>query len=265
MWKNKVVIITGSSIGIGFSLATEISKKGAKVILNARNKDRLYNSFTNLKAQNFDISACAGDISKYKDCKKIIEHTISNYGKLDILINNAGITAEATLEEMKPEIFKQVVDVNFLGSVFMAKAALPYIKQSKGSILFIGSVAGIHGLGNYSAYCSSKMALKAVVESLRKETYKTGIHIGLANIGFTENDSQKTHYDKNGNITALPSRKTIKQVPVKTVAHQIIKMIEKRKFKSSFTFLGKLNAIINRISPLLVHKILLAVYLKNRK
>jgi len=265
MWKEKVVIITGSSIGIGFSLATEIGKKGAKVVINARNKNRLDKSFENLKTQGFDISACAGDISKYEDCEKIIKHTINTFGKLDILINNAGITAEATLEEMKPEIFKQIIDVNFIGSVFMAKVALPYIKQTKGSILFIGSVAGINGLGNYSAYCSSKMALNALVESLRKETHKTDIHIGLANIGFTENDPQKTHYDKNGNLTALPSRNSIKQTPVKKVAHQIIKMIEKRKSKSNFTFLGKLNAIVNRISPTLVHKILLNVYLKNKK
>ena len=188
MWKDKVVIITGSSIGIGRRLAIEIGKRGGKVVINARNKSRLNKTCEDIKTQGLKISACPGDISKYEDCVKIIGHSIKIYGKLDVLINNAGINAIGTLEEINSDIFRQVMDVLFLGSVYMTKAAIPYIRKTKGSILFVGSLAGIHGLGNYSAYSSSKMALTALAESLRIEMHKTGVHIGLAYIGFTEND-----------------------------------------------------------------------------
>jgi len=262
MWKDKVVIITGSSIGIGRRLAIEIGKRGGKVVINARNKSRLNNTYEDMKAQGLNISACPGDISKYENCAKIIDHSIKTYGKLDVLINNAGINVEATLEGINPDIFRQVMDVFFLGSVYMAKAALPYIRKAKGSILFVGSLAGIHGFGNYSAYCSSKMALTALTEALRMEMHKTGVHIGLAYVGFTENDPEKTLLNKDGLIMPPPTRIMAKQNSVTKVALQLMRMIERRKSKSAFTLLGKLNAIVNRISPSIVHQILLNSYKK---
>jgi len=241
MWKDKVVIITGSSIGIGRRLAIEIGKRGGKVVINARNKSRLNETCENMKTQGLNISACPGDISNYEDCEKIIDHSIKLYGKLDVLINNAGINAEG-----------------------MTKAAIPYIRKTKGSILFVGSLAGIHGFGNYSAYCCSKMALTALTESLRMEMYKTGVHIGLAYVGFTENDPEKTLMNKDGLIMPHPPRTMIKQKSVTKVAHQLMRMIERRKYKSAFTLIGKLNAIVNRISPFIVHRILLSSYKKNQ-
>jgi len=130
--------------------------------------------------------------------------------------------------------------------------------------LFVGSLAGIHGFGNYSAYCSSKMALTALTESLRMEMHKTGVHIGLAYLGFTENDPEKTLMNKDGLIMPHPPRTMAKQKSVTTVAHQLMRMIERRKSKSAFTLLGKLNAIVNRISPSIVHRILLISYKKGQ-
>lgn len=260
MWNNKVVIITGSSSGIGRSLAIEIGKRGGKVVINARNVKRLNQTYSNMKMQGLDISACLGDISKYEDCVKIIEHTIKSYGKVDVLINNAGITAIASFEETKPEVFKQIMDVNFLGAIYMTKAALPYITNTKGSVLFVSSLAGIHGIGCYSAYCSSKMALTALVESLRIEMHQTGVHFGLAYVASTENNPEKTFLDKNGILIKEPARIRIKPSPVKKVALKLMQMIELRQTKFAFTLLGKINAILNRISPFIVHQIFLKAY-----
>lgn len=260
MWKNKVVIITGSSSGIGRSLAIEIGKRGGKVVINARNVKRLNQTYSNMKMQGLDLSVCAGDISKHEDCVKIIEHTIKSYGKVDVLINNAGITAIASFEETKPEVFKQLMDVNFLGAIYMTKAALPYIINTKGSVLFVSSLAGIHGIGRYSAYCSSKMALTALLESLRIEMYQTGVHFGLAYVAATENNPEKTFLDKNGILIKEPARIRIKPRPVKKVALKLMQMIELRQTKFAFTLLGKINAVINRISPFIVHQIFLKAY-----
>lgn len=264
MWKDKVVIITGSSIGIGCRLANEIGNRGGKVVINARNKDRLDKTYMDLKTQGLDITACSGDISKYEDCVKIIEFTIKIYGKLDVLVNNAGTTAIGNFEEVKADVFRQIMNVNFLGSVYMTKAALPYIKQTEGSVLFVGSLAGIHGLGNYSAYCSSKMALTALVESLKIELHQTGVHIGLAYLGFTENDPEKTFLDKDGLLMSEPARNTIKPVSANKVALQLMRMIERREYKSTFTPTGKLIAIMNRILPYILQRVFLNKYSKDK-
>lgn len=264
MWNDKVVIITGSSIGIGRRLALEIGKRGGRVVINARNKDRLNQTCTDLKLKGLEISACQGDVSIFEDCKKIVEHSVNTYGKIDLLINNAGICSKANLEEIEPNVFKKILDVNLLGSVYMTKVTLPFIKLTTGSIFFVGSIASIHGLGDYSAYCSSKSALKTLVESLRIELYRTGIYVGLANVGFTENDPKKTFLDKNGKSIAVPSRDAIRQEPVNNVALRLMRMIEQRKVVSTFSLMGKISEIVSRFSPLLVHRVLLNSYMKNQ-
>lgn len=263
MWKDKVVLITGSSRGIGRQLATEIGKLGGIVVLNGRNKNRLEETATQLKTKGLNVAFVPGDISKPDSCAKVIGQTIAAFGKLDVLINNAGISAKATVEEINPEVFKQVMDVNFMGSVYMTQAALPYIKQTRGSILFIGSLAGIHGIGNHAAYCCSKMALTGLVDSMRIELHQTGVHLGLAYVGFTENDPEKTLLDKDGQAILQRARNGIKQAPVKQVARQLMRMVERRQARATFTMLGKLNAFINRISPTVVHRILLNAYSKS--
>jgi len=264
MWKDKVIIITGSSSGIGHRLAIEIGKRGGIVVINARNAERLNKTCENMKAQGLDVSACPGDISKYENCVNIVEHTIKGYGKLDVLINNAGQTAIARFEDIKPDIFRKIMDVNFLGSVYMTRAALPYITQTKGSVLFVGSQSGIHGMGSYSAYCSSKMALTALVESLRIEMHETGVHFGLAYVCSTENSPEKTFLNKDGLLISEPERIRIKPKSVDKVTHLLMRMVERRQSKSAFTLLGRINAIINRISPSMVHQILLNAYKKDQ-
>lgn len=256
MWKDKVVLITGSSMGIGKSLALQLGALQAKIVLNGRNENRLNQFHQEFINKGFDSIAISGDISNYDDCVRIIHQIIDTYGKIDVLINNAGIATMSSVEEMNPEVFKKVIDVNLNGSVFMTMAALPFLKNSCGSILFIGSIAGIHGIQNYSAYSCSKMALTAFVESLQIELNESDVYIGHAYVGFTENDPEKTFLTQTGDQEALPSRDNVKQMPVQKLTLRLIKMIEKRKSREVFTFIGKLNSVVNRISPKIVHKVL---------
>lgn len=254
--QNKVVIITGSSIGIGRRLAFEMAKRGAKITLNARNPERLEKMQADFQNAGFESIAVAGDVSNPEDCKRIISATIRTFGKIDILINNAGISMEGTVEELAPEVFRKVMEVNYLGAVYATQAALPQLRKTKGSVMFIGSLAGIHGLPNHSVYSSSKMALTALAESLRIELDGSGIHVGLAFVGFTANDPEKTIFDKTGNIIAQPKRDFIKTEPPEKVALRVIKMIEKRRFKQYFTNLGKLNAFVKRFFPFVIEIVL---------
>jgi len=254
--KNKVVIITGSSMGIGNQMAWQIARKGGRVVLNGRNPDRLEKAGKKLKDDGHQILTVAGDVSKVEDCKKLVEETIKEFGQIDVLINNAGVSTEGTVEELDGSVIKKIMDVNYLGSVYPTQSALPYLKNSQGSVIFISSVAGIRGIPNYSVYSSSKMALTALAEALRIELAKDQVHIGIAYVGFTENDPQKTIYDANGSIVPQPKRDFIKAEPVEKVAGRIIGMIENKTIKQVFTPLGKLNAVLNKITPGLVHRVL---------
>ena len=264
-WANKIVIITGSGSGIGKTLAIEIGKKGAKIVLNGRNQEKLETAANELKKLNIEVLHLQGDISVFDECKNIVEKIINKFGKIDILINNAGIASFGSFDDIDIEVFSKVVNTNLLGSSNMTKAALPYLKKTEGSVFFIGSIAGIHGIGNYSAYSCSKMALTSLAESLKIELFASNIYVGIAYVGFTENDIQKTFLDSKGNTISVPSRKNIKQVPQLKVAQQIVKMIERRKFKKTFTFLGKLNSIVNRFAPFFIHHILLNQYRKAKE
>jgi len=260
--QDKVVIITGSSMGIGKVMAQQILEQGAKVVLNARNEKRLQATYDFFKTKGYPVIAQAGDVSKTEDCQALIDAAVSAFGQIDVLVNNAGISMEGEVVDVAPEVFRKVMEVNYLGTVFPTKAALPHLRSTKGSVIFISSAAGIRGLPRYAVYSSSKMALTALAESMKIELHGSGIHLGIAYVGFTENDEEKTIYDSNGEIIAQPKRNFIKAEPQAQVAQRIIRMIEKRRFKEVFTPLGKLNAVVNRIAPNLGDIILRKNYFK---
>ncbi|MEL6867495.1 MAG: SDR family oxidoreductase [Bacteroidota bacterium] len=252
----KVAIITGSSMGIGKVLARQMAEAQVRVVLNARNEQRLQKSLADMQAQGYDMHAIAADVSKEEGVRRLIEGTIQHYGRLDYLINNAGISMEGTLEELDSAVFQKLMDVNVMGSVIPTQIALPQLRKNRGSVIFIGSVAGIRGIPGYSPYSASKMALTAIAESLKSELDGSGVHVGIAYVGFTENDPQKTIYDKSGQIIPQPKRDFIKAESPENVARRIISMIKNRRFKQVFTPLGKINAWMNRFFPRIVDFVL---------
>ncbi len=262
--QNKVALITGSSMGIGKTLAYELAKKGARIVLNARNKKRLQRTYEEMKTAGYDVTTVAGDVTSEEDCQRMVDQAIAEFGQLDILINNAGISTEGEIGELTGAVCKKIMEVNYLGTVYATQAALPHLKKTKGSVIFIGSVAGLRGLPNFSIYSSSKMALTALAETMRIEQAKTGVHVGLAYVGFTRNDPEKTVYNSAGELIPQPKRDFIKAEEPEVVAKRIIRMIEKRTFKKVFSPLGKLNAVLCRVAPGVVHSILGMNYRKRK-
>jgi short-subunit dehydrogenase len=247
--KDKVVIVTGSSMGIGKALAKELAKDGATIVLNGRNNERLQKVQQELAASGAKTIAIAGDVSKIEDCKYLIAEVIKAFGRIDVVIHNAGLSMEGTVETVRLEVIKKIMEVNYLGVHYLTHFAIPYLKKTQGSLLFSGSNAGIHGLPNYSIYSASKMALTALAESLKIELAADGIHVGIAYIGFTENDPDKTIYDVDGKIINQPIRANFKKQSPTEVARQMITMIEKRRYKGVFTPIGKLNYFMARFAP----------------
>ncbi len=253
----KVALITGSSQGIGKAIAIELLKKGAAVVINGQNAEKLLKTEAELKTYGKRVFAVSGDISNPQNARFIIEEAVDHFGRLDIVINNAGISMKGNLAKQEPSAFEKVFKVNVLGSINICRYALTHIRESQGSIVFISSVAGIRGLPGFSAYSASKMALRAVAESLRIEEAQSNIHVGLMYVGFTENELKKQSLTADGSWETIKVRKDFKLQSREEVAQAVLKNISERKFISTLSPLGKLNMIMQRIAPRLVEKILI--------
>ncbi|MBU8891717.1 MAG: SDR family oxidoreductase [Bacteroidales bacterium] len=257
-FQDKVAIITGSSRGIGKAIAVELVRNGAFVVLNGRNQKRLTQAENEINALGGKVLAVCCDVSIPTQAKNLVNKTIETYGKLDILINNAGVSMYGDFSDLKPEVFKTIFETNVFGVVNPTIPALSHIRKSHGSIVFISSLAGTRGLPGHSAYCSSKMALRAITESIRVEEIKSKIHVGLIFVGFTENDPEKKTIAADGSLIAIKNRPNfIKAQTLSSVAKAILKNIRKRKFRTTLTGVGKLNAVMQAIMPGVVEKILI--------
>jgi short-subunit dehydrogenase len=256
-FQDKVVLITGSSSGIGKKTAIEMSKQGACIVLNGRNKDKLIKVEDQIKKQGGKVTSFCCDISDPINSKNLLDFTIESFGKLDILINNAGVSMRGNFSELKPEVFKTVFDINVLGAVNISIPALPYIKKSNGSVVFVSSIAGIRGLPSNSAYSSSKMALRAIAESIRIEEANSDIHVGLVLVGITEIEKDKKTIGPDGSFISLQDRTSLKVQSLIQVANSIINNIKTRRFITTLSMMGKINAFLQSFMPSLVERILI--------
>ncbi|HEY6161126.1 MAG TPA: SDR family NAD(P)-dependent oxidoreductase [Bacteroidia bacterium] len=250
-FSNKVVIITGSSTGIGFATAQKLLEHGASVVLNGRSTERLHSAMERLGNRERTM-AIACDVTDPVGSRKMVEDTVARFGRLDVLITNAALVSNAKLADIDPAVFKKVFDANLFGSVFPAKYAVPHLERSKGSLVFISSVAGFHGIPENVPYCASKMAITAVAQSLRTELDGTGIHIGVVYPGFTENEENKSVLDASGRDKPVAHRPAWMQQSREQVANSIVRLIKNRRKKAVLSPIGKLYAALCRFSPGLV-------------
>ena len=170
--KDKVVVITGATSGIGKALVYEFSEKGSKIVMCARSEKDLKEISIDLERKNRQVAFIKADVSVESDCKQLIDTAINTFGKIDILINNAGISMRALFETVNPEVIEKVMNVNFWGTVYCTKYALPHILKEKGSVIGISSIAGIVGLPGRSGYSASKFAMHGFLQCVRMENMK---------------------------------------------------------------------------------------------
>ncbi len=255
--KGKVAVITGSSRGIGKAVAIELASHGASIVLNGRDVSRLSDAENEIRTVTENVISVCSDVSTSEGGLLLVAETIKAFGKIDILVNNIGVSMRGNLADLNPEVFKTIFESNVLGAVNPTIPALKYLRKTKGSVIFISSLAGIRGLPFLSAYSSSKMALRAIAESLRIEEKKNDLHVGLIYVGYTENDPGKETIAADGSKIILNPRKGKGVQTKESVAKAVIKNISKRKFISVLTPIGKLNAFLQPRFPLLVENIII--------
>jgi len=253
--KGKVVIITGASSGIGMSCAIEFAKQGAKLMLAARSEKKLREISDKINSNGGNSSFIVTDVSVENDCKKMVQKTISIFGQIDILINNAGISMRSIFNNLNLSVFKKVMQVNFWGTVYCTKYALPYILKSKGSIVGVSSIAGHKGLPGRTAYSASKFALQGFLESLRIENLKNNLHVLIISPGFTSSNIRRKALQGDGLEQGESPRSEKKMMSSKAVAVHMINAIKSKKNNQVLTANGKLTVSLNKFFPRLVDKL----------
>jgi short-subunit dehydrogenase len=248
MFKDKVIVITGSTQGIGKRTSEILASKGAKIVINSRNPEKVREVVQELEALGYDVFGISGDVSDYAFCERMREEVVNHYGRIDYLINNAGLASKGTILDSHPDVFEQVYRVNVFGSLYPTKAMITEIRRSKGGVLFISSLAGIVGLPSYSAYSGTKRSIVALAESLRNEVAGEGVYIGINYPGFTENDANKKVISVTGEAQILPKRTDVKVAALDSTVMNIIRQIEQRKFRS-YSLQGRMIQFIYRLSP----------------
>lgn len=243
-FQNKVVIITGASSGIGEACAIAFDRLGANVVLASRNVEKLQAVAEKLGHENLCV---ATEVSNEEDCRNLIHAAADKFGRIDLLVNNAGITMRAAFREVKLEVIRQVMEVNFWGTVYCTKYAMPYLLQSKGTVVGISSIAGFVGLPGRTGYSASKFAMNGFLESLRIENRLTGIHVLTACPGFTNTNIRFTGLDKDGNPQGDSPRDEDSMMTSEEVADAIARAVLKRKKYLILTRQGKLTVILNKL------------------
>jgi dehydrogenase/reductase SDR family member 7B len=260
--KDKVVIITGGSSGIGKALATVFGSNGSKILITGRNLDELNKAVTELKNKGIEIHGVQADVSVEEDNRRMAEETIKIYGRIDILINNAGISMRALFDEVDLDVVKKVMDINFFGVLYATKYCLPEIEKNKGSIIGISSIAGYRGLPGRTGYSASKFALNGFLEVLRTEHLKTGVHVLTACPGFTASNIRKRSLTKDGSSQGESPRNEGKMMTAEACASHIYRATIKRKNTLVLTTQGKLVVFINKWLPRLADKLVYNVMAK---
>jgi len=247
--KGKVVVITGAGSGIGKALAYEYASRGSKVVLGARTAENLKAVSGDIKAKGGEAVYCVTDVSNENDCKNLILTAVENYGGIDVLINNAGISMRALFADLELDVLKKLMDVNFWGTVYCTKHALPHLLKSKGSVVGVSSIAGLKGLPARTGYSASKFAMNGFMETLRIENLKTGLHVLMAFPGFTASNIRNTALSADGSMQGESPRDEGKMMSAEEVATHIYKAVLKRKNRIILTTQGKLTVLLNKFFP----------------
>ncbi len=253
-FNDKVIVITGASSGIGLACAKAFLQLKSKVVIGSRSADKVKDLTIEAGCREHSCIAVNTDVTIEEDCKHLIDAAVETFGKIDILINNAGISMRALFDDVDLDVLQRVMNVNFWGTVYATRYALPHIQKSKGTIVGISSIAGFHGLPGRTAYSASKAAMMGFLESVRIENMQKGVQVLILSAGFTASNIRKSALTKNGDPQGETPRPEEKLMTPERVAKNVIKAICKGKRNRIMTLEGQLMVLLQRIIPVTVDR-----------
>lgn len=246
--KDKVIIVTGASSGIGLATVKLFASHGAKVVMAARSIDKL----EQLKAEMpepANVLCVKTDVAVEEDCKNLVEETVKTFGRIDVLVNNAGISMRAMFIDLDLDVIKRLMDTNFWGTVYCTKYALPYLLESKGSVVGVISTAGYLGLPGRTGYSASKFAIRGFLSTLRVEHRYDGLHVMVFAPGFTASDIRNKALLADGTPQGKTPRDEKKMMTAEKVAKKMALGLKFRKNEMLLTPVGKITKFFTFALP----------------
>ena len=260
---NKVVAITGGTDGIGKALVDIFLQQGARVATCGRNHDKLY-QLQRLYV-NMPLHVVSADVSKESECDSFIKSVIETFGTIDILINNAGVSMRALFKDLDLATIRTLMDVNFWGSVYCTKKALPEIIKNKGTVVGISSVAGFRGLPGRTGYSASKFALHGFLEALRTEIMNEGVNVMWACPGFTSTNIRNAALNKDARPQGESPMNEEKMMSPEECAQHIIKAIKNRDRMLVLTITGRSTLFMSKFFPSWADKLIRKFYFRKNE
>lgn len=254
-FKDKTIIVTGASSGIGLASARLFASLGANVVMAARSVEKMQAEAAAFPAAPSRILCVKTDVSVEDDCRNLIEKTVERFGGIDILVNNAGISMRAMFRDLDLKVLKSLMDVNFWGTVYCTKYALPWLLRSRGQVVGVISIAGYSALPARSGYSSSKYAIRGFLDTLRIEHMKDGLNVLVFAPGYTESNVRRAALTADGSQQGETPLEEGKLMSAEECAERLAKGLRKRKSEIILTGLGKATVLAHRLFPRLTDRL----------
>jgi len=254
--KDNVVAITGASKGIGAELARQLAAKGARLVLAARNEKELEAVAQDCRKAGGSVLCVRADVASERDCQAIVAGAVLAFGRLDTFVNNAGVSMWARFEDIEDmSILERIMQVNYMGAVYCTRHALPHLRESRGRLVGIASLAGMVGVPTRTGYSASKHAMRGFFDSLRIELDGSGVTVTMIYPGFVSTGIRENASGPDGKPIQISPVKEGEVMSVEDCAHRIVKAIEGREREVVMTARGKIGLWLKLLAPALIDRI----------
>ena len=250
-FRDKVMIITGASSGIGLAAARLFAGYGANVVMAARSLEKMETEAATFPENSGKVLCIRTDVTVEEDCRLLVERTVEEFGRIDFLVNNAGISMRAMFNELDLAVIHKLMEVNFWGTVNCTKHALPHLVASHGSITGVISTAGYTPLPARTGYSASKYAVRGFLDTIRMEHMKDGLHVMVFAPGYTNTNIRNTALTKDGSEQGNTPLEEGKLMSADKVALKLARGLYHRRRELILTGLGKTAVVFRKLAPAL--------------
>jgi NAD(P)-dependent dehydrogenase (short-subunit alcohol dehydrogenase family) len=228
-FRGKSILITGASSGIGRAVALRVAGYGAQVGLAARNRDALAEVRNEVESRGGSAIVLPTDVTVAEEVRRAVEGTVAQFGKLDILLNSAGLSMRAYFDGSQLEALERVMRVNFFGTLYATHFALPHVKKTRGSLVAMSSLTGKRGIPSYAVYGASKFAIQGLYEALEIELAGDGIHVGVVSPAFVDTPLRSNVIGPDGRPWPEPPPPPFRIWPVEKCVDRVVRLIARRR------------------------------------
>ncbi|MCH3942034.1 MAG: SDR family oxidoreductase [Bacteroidales bacterium] len=254
-FRDKVIIVTGASSGIGLASARLFGSLGANVVMAARSYEKLLELAPTVNGDPEKVLCVKTDVSVEEDCKNLIAKTVEQFGRIDILVNNAGLSMRAMFKDLDLSVIKRLMDVNFWGTVYCTKFALPYLLATKGQVVGVISTAGYCALPARTGYSSSKFAIRGFLDAIRIEHLKDGLNVLVFAPCYTSSNVRNAALTADGSAQGSTPLNEGRLMSAEECAMHLAKALEKRRSEVILGALGKASVWVHRLFPRLMDRL----------